>query len=269
MTVTGIVLLIACANIANLLLARGAGRATEMASGCRSAPAARQLLAQLLTESCVLAVLGGIAGLVVARWTLTLVASLLPPEATSTLEFDLQGRVVLFAAVAVDRHRSSSSGCFPALAQHEARSRLRDQGAGRAAVRRARGRAVPHVSGHRADRAVDGAAHVRGALRQEPDEREPRRPRHQDRQRRHLRHLARLERLRAGALEGALRTLGAGARRHSGRHRRRRGARRRSLPATTGATMCRSKDFSAARTPTPGRATTRSIPAISARWACR
>ena len=58
-----------------------------------------QLLRQLLTESCVLAVLGGIAGLVVARWTLASVAALLPPDATATLSFELRTNVVLFAAL--------------------------------------------------------------------------------------------------------------------------------------------------------------------------
>jgi predicted permease len=114
MSVTGIVLLIACANIANLLLARGAGRATEMAVRLSLGAGRGQLLAQLLTESCVLAILGGIAGLLCARWTLALIASLLPPEAATMLSFHLQARVVLFAAV-LSIATGFIFGLFPAL----------------------------------------------------------------------------------------------------------------------------------------------------------
>ena len=74
----------------------------------------RQLLAQLLTESCVLAVLGGIAGLLCARWTLALISSLLPPEAVATLEFTLQPRVVVFAAI-LSIATGFIFGLFPAL----------------------------------------------------------------------------------------------------------------------------------------------------------
>src|SRR5262249_12202107 len=113
LSVTGIVLLIACANIANLLLARGAGRATEMAVRLSIGASRGQLLAQLLTESCVLALLGGVAGLLVARWTLAMIATLLPPDASS-LTFELRQNMVWFAA-GLAIATGFLFGLFPAL----------------------------------------------------------------------------------------------------------------------------------------------------------
>jgi len=112
--ITGIVLLIACANIANLLLARGAGRATEMAVRLSIGASRRQLLGQLLTESCVLAVLGGVAGLLVAQATLSGIVSLLPPDASTTMSFGLQPGMVVFAAV-LSVLTGLLFGIFPAL----------------------------------------------------------------------------------------------------------------------------------------------------------
>ena len=89
LSVTGVVLLIACANIANLLLVRGAGRAGEMAVRLSIGASRRQLVGQLLLESVVLASLGAALGILVSRWTLAFIASLLPAEAAATIAYEL------------------------------------------------------------------------------------------------------------------------------------------------------------------------------------
>jgi predicted permease len=114
LAVTGTVLLIACANIANLLLVRGAGRAAEMAVRLSIGANRRQLIAQLLTESIVLAACGAVAGLLVARWTLDLIASMLPPDDTGLISFSLSGTMIAFAALAA-LGTGLVFGLFPAL----------------------------------------------------------------------------------------------------------------------------------------------------------
>jgi predicted permease len=112
--VTGFVLLIACANIANLLLARGAGRAGEMAIRLSIGAGRGQLIGQLLTESCLLAIFGGIGGLAVAQWTLDLMAAMLPRQATDTLVLTVDPIVMVFAgALAIGT--GLLFGLFPAL----------------------------------------------------------------------------------------------------------------------------------------------------------
>ena len=170
--VTAVVLLIACANIANLLLARGAARAGEMSVRLAIGASRWQLVAQLLTESCVLAVLGGAAGLLVARWTLDGMVSLLPADAAAATDFGLDRTAVLFAAV-VTLATGVLFGLFPAMHSTQAGSGLRAQRSGRPALRRQGSAAVPRHARDRPDRAVDGAARLGGAVHEEPAERQP------------------------------------------------------------------------------------------------
>jgi len=112
--ITAIVLAIACANIANLLLARAAKRTLEMAVRLSLGATRGQLLGQLLTESVVLAVLGGIAGIAVAFATLKLIASLLPGDIVSTLQFSIGGAAIVFAG-ALSMATGLLFGLVPAL----------------------------------------------------------------------------------------------------------------------------------------------------------
>src|SRR5215208_1356252 len=94
----GFVLLIACTNVANLLLARAAARRKEVAIRSALGAGRWRLMRQFLTESVLLALLGGAAGLLVARWTLQALSTLTSGYLSRTGEVRLDWKVLAFTA---------------------------------------------------------------------------------------------------------------------------------------------------------------------------
>ena len=93
----GFVLLIACANIANLLLARGAARSREIAIRAAIGAGRGHLLRQALTESLVLAGAGGLLGLLAGYWGVSLLAALGPEDVPRLAQARVDGPVLAFA----------------------------------------------------------------------------------------------------------------------------------------------------------------------------
>jgi predicted permease len=112
--ITVLVLIIACSNVANLLLARGAARAGEMAVRLSIGASRLRIVIQLLTESCLLALMAGLASIPAAQWTLDFIASLIPPEDIAPIHFAINTDALLFAAV-LTIGTGVLFGLFPAL----------------------------------------------------------------------------------------------------------------------------------------------------------
>ena len=96
----GFVLLIGCANIANLLLARLGSRGSEMSVRIALGASRGRLVRQLLTESLLLAAAGGAVGLPLAFWGTRTLAAISPPMVALTGEIEIDGRVLAFSVFA-------------------------------------------------------------------------------------------------------------------------------------------------------------------------
>jgi putative ABC transport system permease protein len=111
----GLLLAVACANVANLLLARNTARRREMAMRAALGAGKARLTQQLLTESLLLGIAGGVLGMLLAKWSVAGLLYLAPKELTQSIEIVTDIRIYLFAA-ALSLVTSILFGLAPALA---------------------------------------------------------------------------------------------------------------------------------------------------------
>ena len=132
----GFVLLIACVNVANLLLARSGGRVREFAIRATLGATQRRVIRQLLTESVLLALAGGSLGLVLAYWGTSAALSIVPGTLPRANEVHIDPRVLLFTLV-ISLFAGVLFGLAPALktARPDLQEELKEGGRGASGAR--------------------------------------------------------------------------------------------------------------------------------------
>ena len=154
MAIAGAVLLIVCANVANLLIARGAARHRELALRLAVGASRRQIVRLLLVESLVLSIAGAVLGVVLASWGAQLLLGFfITPESPLAVTADPDMRILVFASLlaivtamlsgTIPAFRSTHVDLAPTLKGSRRRGRLRAAPLAQDARRRAGGLVVP------------------------------------------------------------------------------------------------------------------------------